>query len=92
VPDIEVPPTALEVFDDQPAMAMMRCVFAAQETATRQDGGVNLVFNAAFLHKPEKASRKNSPADFFVKPTVKTGIFPLRTASDGGMELLMAAI
>lgn len=56
---VEIAPVALEVFDDQAAVALVGLVLAAQQAAAGKDGGVGFFLDAAV---------------FLVKPTVKTGI------------------
>jgi hypothetical protein len=52
--DLDVTPVFLKVIRNQPTMAVVRFLFAAEKTAIRDEVALDLLFDPPFLHQIQK--------------------------------------
>jgi len=64
VPDVEIPPVLLEILRDQPPMAVVWLVLAAQEASAFDHPGIDPLFDFPFLHQVQKCGLVDAPIPF----------------------------
>jgi hypothetical protein len=85
VVDIKVAPAALEVFDDQAAVTLLRLILAAQEAAAGQEGRFDFFLDAAFLHQAEEIALIIFPPAFVLFVGIEQ---VLRGGQERGLDVI----